>query len=461
MKLKKVLSLVLSAVMVTAVCAGCAQKNDDGKTVVSIGYWPDDTWPESYRDLLEGYKTTIETENPDVVIEKDTVNTTDAKIFSAKAAANTLPTMWQSHFTEIQKIINSGYARPITDILEKNGYIDAMNPDLLDLVKGKDGEIYAFPTDCSTMSLTINKELFTKAGLVNEDGSVKIPDTYEEMAEYAKIIKDKTGKAGFGIGTTSNHGGWLFMNIAWSYGVKFMEQQSDGKWKATFNSQETVDALKYLYDLKWKYNAMLDDTVVDRGRLIELFGTGQVGMIIMNPLNDYTQGFNMDPANLVFAKLPKGPAGRYVQMGGDVKMFDKDATDRQVEVCLEFLKLLGHSIDIDDAAIENIKKEAATTIEANGIILPNAAVPVWSNSEKWAKELQAKAEYVNISEEQCKSYFDFSDCTLHVEEPIACQQLYSVLDKCIQEILTNKDADIPSIVETACNDFQVNHLDKE
>ena len=214
MKLKKVLSLVLSAVMVTAVCAGCAQKNDDGKTVVSIGYWPDDTWPESYRDLLEGYKTTIETENPDVVIEKDTVNTTDAKIFSAKAAANTLPTMWQSHFTEIQKIINSGYARPITDILEKNGYIDAMNPDLLDLVKGKDGEIYAFPTDCSTMSLTINKELFTKAGLVNEDGSVKIPDTYEEMAEYAKIIKDKTGKAGFGIGTTSNHGGWLFMNIA-------------------------------------------------------------------------------------------------------------------------------------------------------------------------------------------------------------------------------------------------------
>lgn len=42
------------------------------------------------------------------------------------------------------------------------------------------------------MGLYINKPLFTKAGLVNEDGSVKVPQTYEELAEFAGIIKEKT-----------------------------------------------------------------------------------------------------------------------------------------------------------------------------------------------------------------------------------------------------------------------------
>ncbi len=35
--------------------------------------------------------------------------------------------------------------------------------------------------------------------------------------ETAKVIREKTGKAGYALPTINNQGGWHFMNIAWSW----------------------------------------------------------------------------------------------------------------------------------------------------------------------------------------------------------------------------------------------------
>ncbi len=45
------------------------------------------------------------------------------------------------------------------------------------------------------------------------------------------------------------------------------------------------------------------------------------------------------------------------------------------------------------------------------------------------------------------------------EEPICAQELYGILDGCIQEVLTNKDADCAALLEKANSDFQSNYLD--
>ena len=76
--------------------------------------------------------------------------------------------------------------------------------------------------------------------------------TFEELIQTAKTIKEKTGQAGFAIPTSGTEGGWIFANLAWNFGVKFMDKV-DGKWKATFNTPEAVEAFQYLSDLKWKY----------------------------------------------------------------------------------------------------------------------------------------------------------------------------------------------------------------
>lgn len=462
MKFQKTMAFGLAAVMFAAGLAGCKKQGNvetDGKVNISIGNWPDETDPKG-QEMLENYRKQMMEKYPDINVIADTY-AYDTKTFTMKASANQLPTCFNTWFTEVGKIIKSGYAADITELMEKYGYVDAMNPDLLAMVTDDNGRIYGFPTGCYAQGLSINKAMFKEAGLVNDDGSVKIPNTYQELAEYAQIIKEKTGKAGYAICTTNNCGGWHFLNIAWSYGVEFMKQDENGKWKATFNTPEAVEALQYVKDLKWKYNALPDNSVIDQNEAHKLFATGQVAMIFEGPSGDYSQKYGMDVSNLTVAKMPEGPKGRYSQMGGNLKMFAPNATPDQLDACFKWLELTGTKVKLDDKAIENMKIGLQATLDNNGLVLDRTPFPIWVDKERDAQTREIMEQYTNVDSKDYVSYFDFSDVTLKAEEPVACQQLYAVLDGCIQEVITNENADCAALIETACDNFQVNHLDKE
>ena len=54
---------------------------------------------------------------------------------------------------------------------------------------------------------------------------------------------------------------------------------------------------------------------------------------------------------------------------------------------------------------------------------------------------------------------DLGDCKLHPEEPVCAQELYGILDNCIQAVLTDKNADCAELLKKANSDFQQNYLD--
>ena len=161
------------------------------------------------------------------------------------------------------------------------------------------------------------------------------------------------------------------------------------------------------------------------------------------------------------ARMPAGPAGRYAQTGGSVYMFAPTATKEQINACFDWLEITGFSKDLDDAAYANKEKNYETQLAENSIILPKEAFSLWSDPERINKENELRSKYANVDEKDFASDFESKDVILHAEEPIACQQLYAVLDGCIQEVITNKDADPATLIATACNDFQANHLDKQ
>ena len=459
MKFQKIMSVGLAAVILALGVSGCGEKNkaEDGKIAVSIGDWPDKTNPKN-QERYEGYLAQMKEKYPDIVITPDTY-VFETKTFSMKASANQLPTMYGSWFTEVKNIIKSNYAADATNVMKKNGILDSINPSLLKMVSSDDGKVYGFPVSAYAQGLTYNKAIFKEAGLVNADGSIKIPDTYEELAEFSKIIRDKTGKAGIVLDTANNCGGWHFMNIAWSFGVNFMQQGADGKWKATFNTPEAVAALQYVKDLKWKYNALPDNTVIDQSEGHKIFGTAQAAMVIADPKDIYCTKFGMNKDDLGVARMPKGPAGRYAQTGGDLKMIAPGSTDEQIDACFKWLDLIGYGKDLDEQSIENKKKSYQNTLDKNGIVFGREALPVWVNEDRVKKQAEIAADYVNIDPKDFDSYYSFEDVTLRAEEPVACQQLYSVLDGCIQEVITNQNADPAKLIADACSDFQANHLD--
>ncbi len=324
-----------------------------------------------------------------------------------------------------------------------------------------DKKIYGIPSTAYALGLACNKKMFEQAGLVNEDGSLQYPSTYEEMIETAAKIKAATGQAGVVFPTMNNQGGWIFTCLAWSYGVKFMEQDESGTWKATFDTNECVQALQYIKDLKWKHNVLPDNAFIDVTEEKKLFASDQAAMYIIHPPERMlVKTYNMDKNNICFARVPEGPAGRYTLMGGNVYMISPQSTPEQIDAVFKFLDVIGHTPNVTDETSENYEMNYKHDYEENVPVMKETAFPLWINEARTSVDKAVRNKYVNVPDENFADYSNFEDVMVHEEEPVCAQELYSILDSGIQEVLTDSNADCGAIVKRMAKDFQVNHLDK-
>lgn len=459
-KVKKVIALSAAIAMVCGGLTGCGEngkENTENKVSISIGNWPSqETKPKEY-ETYEGYVNEMKEKYPDIeIIQSDFAYSEDT--FLPMAASGQLPTLYRVPFTEPQKLIDAGYARDITDAAKEHGITDALEDSVRNLVT-KDGKIYGVPYYGYIMGIGCNAALFKEAGLVDEDGAPKQAETYVELAEMAKTIKDKTGQSGFTLLTSGATGGWVFMNIAWSYGVNFMEK-ADGKWKATFNTPEAAAAMQYVSDLKWKYDVLPSNVLVDQPTGIKFLGVGQTAMEFLSDdwvVDTLVESYKMNKEDIAYMSLPGGPGGRYGQMGGDIWMISNTATDEQVDACLKWIALKGEGPTLTDDSKANLEKSLIAKQE-QGYAVFKPSFSIWKNEDRVKTEEEIYAKYANVSPKMFRNLTD--GVTPREEEPMYGQQLYSILSSIMQEVLTNQNADIPALLEEANSNFQRDFLDK-
>ncbi|MDI4649238.1 ABC transporter substrate-binding protein [Cohnella hashimotonis] len=418
-------------------------------------------WPQTNDQSLpqfEKWKQAFEAANANIVMETEPYPY-DASTFLPKAESGQLPNLFGTFFTEPQKIINAGYAADLTESMKAYGYDQSLNPSMLDLVK-KDGKIYGFPTSGYYMGLWLNVNLFKQAGLVDDKGVPKYPQTYDELAQTAQVIKEKTGKAGFFLPTKNGQGGWQFMNIAWSFGAEF-EKQADGKWTAVFNSPEAVAALQYVKDLKWKYKVLTDNNLVDVSDLFRMIGTDQVGMGFgtadwaNQPINDY----KMSKDDEAMAAVPAGPKGKYSLMGGSLYMFSNNSSPEQIDAGFKWLKYRGYSPDTSADSLKVFEESLANDQKLNRVVGPHS-MSLWADPQVVKTQDEIRAKYTNVNMDLWNSYMSNEGVTIRPEEPINSQELYKALDVVIQAVLTKESADPKALLDQAVADFQRDYLDK-
>ena len=121
-KVVRIVSLVTVLTLIAGMFTGCGNKVNDkdeqGRTMISVGQWPTKEGTD-LTAVLER-KARFEEANPDVVVEGDPW-IFDRKTFYAKAAGGQLPTVYQAGYTEIPEIFNSDYSADLTDVLKKRG----------------------------------------------------------------------------------------------------------------------------------------------------------------------------------------------------------------------------------------------------------------------------------------------------------------------------------------------------
>ncbi len=461
-KRMKLIALMLVLVFATGVFAGCGDagdKDEQGRTVITVGSWPDKEGVEL--DNMNARKDAFESANPDVAVIPDLWKF-ERRTFYAKAAGGQLPIVYGAGFTELPEIISSEYAADLSKVLSERGYDGMFNPKVLETISN-DGKIYVIPEGVTIMGLMINTDLYQAAGLMEEDGTPKQPKDWYEVVDFAVKIKEATGKPGFVIPTDGNSGGWLFTALAWSFGVDFMEKDADGKWKATFNTPEAAEALQFVKDMKWKYDILPANTLINAEEWRKIFGTENAGITFGAgdyPANSVAK-YGIQPGSIGMIAMPRGPKQHVTLLAGNFSCINNTATEDQIDAGVRWLETK-FSHKATDEFKKNKEAEIELKIESNQLV-GIKGMSVWSEtSEAVQFEHQLIDKYINTNPNHVKLYNEFAancPCEIRAEEPISAQELYATLDRCLQEVLTNENADVKAVLEKANSDFQSNYLD--
>ncbi|MDY5332569.1 MAG: ABC transporter substrate-binding protein [Porcincola intestinalis] len=119
---------------------------------------------------------------------------------------------------------------------------DNFLPNVLNLAVNSKGDQVGIPYSLSNPVLYINKDLLKEAG-VSEDG----PATWEEVAQFAKAVKEKTGKYGFYMQEPADF--WAQQALIESNGASMLTKDADGKAQASFASYEGAEAMQLVADM--------------------------------------------------------------------------------------------------------------------------------------------------------------------------------------------------------------------
>ncbi len=470
----RILAIGIMALVLALVLAGCGQ--EPTKIRVTVGMWPEPYLREDVA-MFEEWKRLFEADYPQYEIV-GVPYTYSPDTFFPMAQSGQTPTVFQTWFTEPQKLIDNGFVRDITAQLQQLGWYDKMDPVMREMLS-RDGKVYGVPRDGYGLGLLINLQIFEEVGLVDDwngdgildihgpDGSPRYPTTFQELAETARYISEtmrdqfEREVAGLIILSANNTGGWQFSNIAWNFGARLQVQDADGRWVANLNAPEAVEALEWIKELRWEAGALPASTSLTYSDWYSYIGTGRAAMAFVgsDAIALPVTNFGMDRDLLAFVPMPAGPRGhRYALFGGTPFMFAANATDEQVMGALRFLEYMGRSPETSPVALSSLRLGMKTAIDKGMPILPE--IRPWVNEEYRAATREIEAQYANVYMPNFQDFYDLLPVMRRPEEPHYTQEMYEILDAVIQQVLADPNANPAALLTSANNTFQTHYLSK-
>ena len=349
--------------LLVGVLTGCTPNTD--KTVIKLGMWPE---PQQTEDvaMFNIWKNRFEAQYDEYLIEPAPYQY-DQSTVATNAMAGTLPTIFQTYFTEPTMLIKNRYIRDVTALVKEVDYYDDMDEFMRETLEDQSGKLYGVPRDGYGFGVLMNLKTLNFYGLIDgnaetheyvlydEDNKPLYPTTYEELRLFGENLYESSG--GLVNGTifysANRQGGWLLSNLSWAFGAE-LQKEVGGKVQPNLASDEMVDTLLYIQSLKANGALPLDKDVFTYNDWYNYIGS-KVGFVFAG--NDVIQNAvtqaRIDRRDLAFIPMPEGPAGQYSLYGGTPFVFANNATDDQVRGALKFLEFMGRSPKVTENSSSN------------------------------------------------------------------------------------------------------------
>jgi ABC-type glycerol-3-phosphate transport system substrate-binding protein len=364
--------------------------------------------------------------------------------FAAKLAAGTLPTVFEVPFTDARTLGENGQLADLTSLVRKLPYYSKYNPAVIAEGTTSKGKIVALPKGAYAQALHYNRKLFQEAGLDPN----KPPTTWAQVMAYAKQIAQKTGKAGYAeMGKDDNTAGWILTTVVYSLGGR-MEVGTGVKAKATLNNPLTVQALNMLKTMRWTDNSMGSSFDYGWSDINQAFAAGKVGMYISGSdvYTNLVQASNVDPSIYGLAPIPLAKNKTAGVLGGGTLAAVKPSVNAaQKAAAVKWIDFFyERPLVTKPQAILN-----ARSLVANKQPVGVPALPVFNKAQYLLANTWIKP-YINVPQSQMKPFTTGIFAQTLIPEPsVATQSVYHALDPVVQAVLTEKDANVVSLLSQA------------
>ncbi|MBU1589224.1 MAG: extracellular solute-binding protein [Actinobacteria bacterium] len=437
----------VAAFGVIASLAACSTGGSaSGKTEIRVATFPPGADAAAY-EAFATQEAQFEKLNPDIDVIGVEYEWT-GPTFAVQLAGGSLPDVFTVPFTDAKTLLENGQLNDVTKEVTDLGYADKFNPIILSGVQDADGNIYGFPRQAYAMGLHYNRTLFEQAGLDPNSP----PTTWDEVREDAKIIAEKTGKAGYAQMTMNNTGGWQLTAGSIAHGGRTQVDNGDGTYTSTIDNPGTEADLQFLHDLRWEDNSMGSNFLLDWGVINQEFAAGNIGMYTSGS-DVYTalvRDFSLNPDDYGLTVIPTEGDDPGVLGGGDIAVVSPtvDATTKAASIKWIDWYYMQKLLD-KDAAIADAEALVASDQAVGTPVLPVLDQATYEQSREWI------APYVNVPLDQMSGFFDGIFEQTPVGEPKGkTQEIYALLDSVVQAVLTDENADIPALLKQADKDAQ-------
>lgn len=282
-------------------------------------------------------------DNPDIKVNVNVVKWPGYDQLTAQLASNSAPDLVSMHYTAIPDFSSRGLLVPAEELLAKQGITPDLFTDAARNGATNDGKLYALPFDNWMMLFHVNVNLMKAAGLVNADGTPKIPTSVDEMIQQGKQLQEKTGKT-YMLNTEAN----AKVYHARTFYMLLFQQNAD-----IFKDPTKVDLS--IPEAKIALEAMkriMDDGIQSKGldvtAITNMFLAGDGAAVVQGTwrIGNFTteshkaeSPFYNGYAVYPFPQLFPGSEANYVDGHGWV-MPRKDRTDAEVEATGKLYKFL-------------------------------------------------------------------------------------------------------------------------
>lgn len=204
---------ILVAMLVSLVPVTVAQDEQ-----VTITYWD---WWVTQADAIDGTIAAFEEAYPNIKVEKVTQGDYENLINLAFESGNAPDVYMLPNNAAISVMVDNNRVMAWNEFDDYEDFM-AQYPEtrFVEGINVLDGNVYTFDPFVTLpwLQLYVNLNVYEEAGLIDEDGNPMLPTTLAEMVENARVIREETGRYGFGFSGTQDWATWW-----WLWGCQFTE----------------------------------------------------------------------------------------------------------------------------------------------------------------------------------------------------------------------------------------------